>query len=59
MAARAQPIVGEVQVDWKWVDEGIHPGLNPYYVKVTQVDGEMAWSSPVHVNFSSVRIGAR
>lgn len=27
-------------------------GLNPVWVKVTQEDGSMAWSSPVYVNRS-------
>lgn len=52
VASRAQPTAGGIEAEWEWVDEGIHPGLNPYYLKVTQVDGEMAWSSPVYVNFS-------
>jgi hypothetical protein len=33
-------------------DEAVHPGVNAYYVKVTQTDGEMAWSSPVYVRYA-------
>ncbi len=52
VVSRAQPTMGDIQGEWEWVDEGIQPGLNPYYLKVIQADGEMAWSSPVYVNFS-------
>lgn len=30
-------------------DEGLQPGVNPYWVWVTQADGELGWSSPVYV----------
>lgn len=30
------------------------PGDNPIYVKVTQEDGHMAWSSPIYLNFSDI-----
>ena len=52
VARRVQPTIGDIQVEWEWVDEGIQPGINPYHVKVTQVDSHMAWSSPVYVYFS-------
>jgi hypothetical protein len=32
-------------------DEEVHHGVNAYYVKVIQTDGEMAWSSPVYVRY--------
>ncbi len=35
-----------------FVDEDALEGSTYYYVKVVQVDGEMAWSSPVWINFS-------
>ena len=31
-----------------WRDETPLPGVNPYWVWVTQADGEMAWSTPVY-----------
>jgi hypothetical protein len=31
------------------VDEAATPGTYPYFVRVTQTDGEMAWSSPILV----------
>jgi hypothetical protein len=30
-------------------DDGIQPGVNPYWIWVTQSDGELGWSSPVYV----------
>jgi hypothetical protein len=39
----------EVQVEWR--DEMPVPGVNPYWIWVTQVDGELAWSTPVYVRW--------
>ncbi len=35
-----------------WTDHGIRPGWNAYYVRVKQVNGSLAWTSPVYVNNS-------
>jgi len=35
--------------DVTFVDETATAGTHPYFVRVTQVDGEMAWSSPIQV----------
>ncbi len=32
-------------------DRQVKKGLNPYWVKVVQRDGHMAWSSPIYVNY--------
>lgn len=32
-------------------DRGVEPGINPYWVKVLQADFEMAWSSPVFLDY--------
>jgi len=32
-------------------DEGIQPGRHYYYLRATQLDGEIAWSSPIWVNY--------
>ncbi len=40
---------GEVSFDF--VDENPQPGINPYYVRVVQTDMEMAWSSPIFVDY--------
>ena len=37
----------QVSVEWRETD--ILPGASAYWVKVTQVDGATAWSSPVYV----------
>lgn len=39
------------EVVFEWMDEDIKRGVNPYWVKVRQIDGAMAWSSPVYVNY--------
>jgi hypothetical protein len=31
------------------VDEGVQSGVNPYWIWVTQADGELGWSSPIYV----------
>lgn len=44
--------VGEcfhTDVETAFEDADVRQGTNPYYVRVTQVDGEMAWSSPIFV----------
>jgi hypothetical protein len=33
----------------EWVDERMPPGQNWYYLRVTQLNGQMAWSSPIWV----------
>jgi hypothetical protein len=38
-------------VELAFQDRSIYPGLNPYWIRVTQEDLEMAWTSPVFVNF--------
>lgn len=35
------------------VDECIEEGVNPYWVKVTQCDGSMAWCSPVYAAYTT------
>lgn len=36
--------------DISLVDAGVEKGTYPYFVRVSQTDGEMAWSSPILVN---------
>jgi hypothetical protein len=47
-AISAGPLPSSLEFTVK--DGGIHGGVNPYWVKVTQSDGALAWSSPVYVN---------
>jgi hypothetical protein len=36
---------------WDWVDLDFDPAVdNYYYVRVAQVDGEMAWASPIWIS---------
>lgn len=42
---------GPTRTSFRYTDDGVRPGLNPYWVRVTQSDGEMAWSSPLFVNY--------
>jgi len=46
---KAKSFVG----NFKYLDEKIVPGVCWYYVRVTQEDGEMAWSSPLWVNYKA------
>ena len=41
--------VGEVP--FSFVDPSPNPGINPYWVRVVQTDMEMAWSSPIYVDY--------
>jgi hypothetical protein len=38
------------EVDFRFVDEEVRVGVNPYWVRVVQSDGGTAWSSPIYVN---------
>jgi hypothetical protein len=37
------------EVHYNVEDSTSGPGLHPYWIWVTQADGELAWSSPVYV----------
>jgi hypothetical protein len=41
---------GKVEFDLTYEDSKAAPGLNRYYVRVEQADGQLAWSSPIWVN---------
>jgi hypothetical protein len=50
---KVQAITGKPlprDLEFTIVDKCIEEGVNPYWVKVTQCDGSMAWSSPVYAN---------
>jgi hypothetical protein len=36
--------------DLTFTDEEVDSGTHPYFVRVSQIDGEMAWSSPIMVD---------
>ncbi|MCD6503842.1 DUF3604 domain-containing protein [Candidatus Bathyarchaeota archaeon] len=38
-------------VEFEFLDKDVKPGLNIYYLRVTQTDMEKAWSSPIFVNY--------
>lgn len=40
---------GQREASFTWKDDNPRPGVNPYWIWVTQSDGEMAWSSPIFV----------
>ena len=42
--------IGRMEVEFKFIDTGFEPGVNAYWTRVVQSDGEMAWSSPIYVN---------
>ncbi len=39
-------------VKFNYTDQNMKTGVNAYYVKVLQSDGEKAWSSPIFINFN-------
>lgn len=39
-------------IQFTYTDESPEKGPNPYWVRVVQSDGNMAWSSPVYVEFT-------
>ena len=45
------PEPGPDRVEFRVVDNAPRPGINPYWVRVTQSDMEMAWTSPVFVDY--------
>ena len=45
------PQPGPERAEFQIVDDNPKPGINPYWVRVTQSDMEMAWTSPVFVDF--------
>ena len=47
------PRHGESQAHFTIHDQQPQPGINPYWVRVVQVDQEMAWTSPVWVDWLS------
>ena len=46
------PESGPEQVEFSFRDPSPLPGINPYWVKVVQSDMEMAWTSPVFVDYA-------
>jgi len=45
------PLHGEHEAHCTFHDEDPRPGINPYWVRVVQVDQEMAWTSPIWVDW--------
>jgi len=41
-------------IELKFRDTQPSPGINPYWLRVIQTDGEIAWTSPVYVDFRGV-----
>ena len=38
--------------EFTFTDPSPVPGVNPYWVRVAQTDMEMAWSSPIFVDYA-------
>ena len=36
--------------------DSLHPGDNPIYIRVTQEDGHMAWTSPIYVQVPTITV---
>jgi len=52
VVSRLSPRPGQREARFEWRDDAPAKGVNPYWIWVTQADGEMAWSSPIYVNLS-------
>ena len=48
----APRVGGPSKFEARWVDTNPPSGVAPYWLRVTQVDQAMAWSSPVYVSHS-------
>jgi hypothetical protein len=46
---RLEPGLGVKEFTGEWEDPDVRTGISWYYARIVQVDGEMAWSSPVFV----------
>jgi Protein of unknown function (DUF3604) len=46
------PAERPLSADFQLLDEQPRPGITPYWLRVVQLDGEMAWSSPVFVDYA-------
>ena len=51
VAVEMAPEPGAERAEFSVVDDSPRPGINPYWVRVTQTDMEKAWTSPVFVDF--------
>jgi hypothetical protein len=51
------PEPGPEAVEFAFRDPSPAPGINPYWVKVVQADMEMAWTSPVFVDYAPPAAG--
>ncbi len=40
------------KIDFTYIDTKIKPGLNPYWIKIIQWNGEIAWSSPIFIRYN-------
>jgi hypothetical protein len=43
---------GAESAEFTFVDPDPRPGINPYWVRVVQTDMEMAWTSPIFVDYA-------
>lgn len=43
----------QAELEFQYVDQDQAPGESYYYIRVAQKDGEMAWGSPVWVNYEA------
>ncbi len=51
VARRLSHKPGTDELTLEWQDDNPQDGVNPYWLWITQSDGELAWTSPVYVNW--------
>lgn len=47
--AETTPDEGPIRWEFTYQDDTLAPGVHPYWLRVIQEDGQMAWSSPIYV----------
>jgi hypothetical protein len=50
VARLASPVPAPRTIRLDWIDPAPRQGRNAYWFRITQADGEMAWSSPLYVD---------
>jgi len=53
ISVRGYPEGRPLSADFQLLDDHPQPGVTPYWFRVIQLDGEMAWSSPVFVDYAA------
>ena len=56
VTAELSPECTKREVELQFRDTQPRPGINPYWLRIIQTDGEIAWTSPVYVDFRAPNV---